>query len=96
MQEQRPVEATRLAEVDILGRSRLPQFGGACACLEPLLLAQCGLLVDQQTEPFGVFEGSGFGIGGEFSEPLGHAVEAKFAQAIQCWVVQQSRSPQWK
>jgi len=54
VQEQRPVEATRLAEVDILGRGRLPQFGGACACLEPLLLAQCGLLVDQQTEPFSV------------------------------------------
>jgi hypothetical protein len=39
MQEQRPVEAARLAEVDILDRGGLPQLGGACACLETPLLA---------------------------------------------------------
>jgi hypothetical protein len=87
VQEQRSVEATRLAEVDILDRGRLAQFGGACACLEPLLLTQRDLLIDQQTEPFGVFEGAAFRIGRQIAEPLCHAVEAKFAQAIQCWVV---------
>ena len=96
MQEQRPVETPWLAEVDILGRGGLPQLGGPRACLEPLLLAERDLLVDQQTEPFGVFEGAAFGIGREIAEPLCHAVKAQFAQAIQCWVVQQSRSPQWK
>jgi hypothetical protein len=65
MQEQCPVETPRLAEVDVLGRGGLPQLGGPCACLEPLLLAQRNLLVDQQTEPFGVFEGAAFGIGRE-------------------------------
>jgi hypothetical protein len=60
------------------------------------LLTQRGLLVDQQTEPFRVFEGAAFRIGREVTEPLCHAVEAKFAQAIQCWVVQQDLSPQWK
>jgi hypothetical protein len=37
--EQRPVEATRLAEVDILDRGRLPRFCNACACFKPRLLA---------------------------------------------------------
>lgn len=76
VQEQRSVEATRLTEVDILGRGGLPQFGGACACLEPLLLAQRDLLADQQTEPFGVFEGAAFGIGREIAEPLCHVLAA--------------------
>jgi len=83
-------------EVDIFDRGSLPQFGGACACLEALLLTQRDLLVDQQAEPFGVFEGAAFWIGREIAEPLCHAVKAKFAQAIQCWVVQQRCSPQWK
>jgi hypothetical protein len=69
VQEQCPVKATGLVEVDILDRGRLPQFGGACACLEALLLTQRGFLVDQQTEPFGVFEGAAFGIGREIAEP---------------------------
>ncbi len=96
VQEQRPVEATRLAEVDIFDRGGLPKLGGSCACLEPLLLTQRDLLVDQQTEPFRVLEGMAFGIGREVAEPLCHAVEAKFVQAIQCWMVQQGVSPQWK
>ena len=96
MQEQRPVETPRLAEVDVLGCGGLPQLGGPRACLKPLLLAQRDLLVDQQTEPFGVVERAALGIGREIAEPLCHAVEAKFAQAIQCWMVQQGRSPQWK
>ena len=96
VQEERPVKATWLVEVDILGGGGLPQLGGACSCLEPLLRTQRDLLVDQQTEPFGVFEGAAFGIGGEIAEPFCHAVEAQFAQPIQCWMVQQCRSPQWK
>jgi hypothetical protein len=96
VQEQRPVEATRLAEVDILGGGGLPQLGGACACLEPLLLTQRDFLVDQQAEPFGVFEGAAFGVGRQIAEPLCHAVKAKFVQPVQCWMVQQCRSPQWK
>jgi hypothetical protein len=87
VEEKRPIEAAWLAEVDILGRGGLPEPGGSCACLEPLLLTQRDLLVDQQTEPFRVLEGMAFGIGREIAEPLCHAVEAKLAQAIQCWMV---------
>ena len=70
MQEQCPVETPWLAEVDVLSRGGLPQPGGPRACLEPLLPAERDLLVDQQTEPFGVFEGAAFGIGREIAEPI--------------------------
>ena len=84
--------------------SRRPQpwrlaaaWRSACVHSNRFLPAERDLLVDQQTEPFGVFEGAAFGIGrDDHAEPLCHAVKAQFAQAIQCWVVQQSRSPQWK
>src|SRR6202041_2846174 len=40
------------------------------ACLEPFLLTQRGLLVDQQTEPFRVLKSTAFGIGREIAEPF--------------------------
>jgi hypothetical protein len=51
------------------------------------LLTQRDLLINQQAEPFGVFEGTAFRIGREIAETLCHTVKAKFAQAIQCWMV---------
>jgi hypothetical protein len=61
-----------------------------------LLLSQRGLLLNQQTEPFGVFKGAALGIGRQVLEGAGHAVQAKLAQSIQCRVVQQGFAPQWK
>ena len=95
-QEQRPVEAARRAEVNVLDRGGVPQLGGARARLEALLLPQRGLAFDQQAEPFGVVKGAALGIGCQFLESFGHAVQAKLAQPIQCRVVQQGCSPQWK
>ena len=96
-QEQRSVEATGRAEVDVLDGGGVPQLGVARAGLEALLLAQRGFLFDQQAEPLAVFEGAAFGIGFQFLESFGHAVQAKLTQSIQCRMLQHGRySPQWK
>ena len=95
-QEQRSIEASRRAEVHILDRGRVSQLGGARTTFKALLLSQRGLLLDQQTEPFGVLKGAALGIGRQVQEGAGHSVQAKLAQSIQCRVVQQCFAPQWK
>ena len=95
-QEYRAIEAARGPIVDILHGGGVPQLGGSCAGLEALLLAQGGLMFDQQAEPLGMVEGVALGVGGEVTEALGHAFEAEFVQAVECGVMQQGLSPGWK
>jgi hypothetical protein len=57
----------------------MPQLGGPCPRLEPLLLSPGHLVLDQDTEPLEVIEGFGFGIVREVTQVLGHAFQAEFA-----------------
>jgi hypothetical protein len=96
-QEQRSVEAAGRAEVGVLDGGGVPQLGGARAGLEALLLPQRGFPFDQQAESLAVFKGAAFGIGFQFLESFGHAVQAKPTQSIQCRMLQHGRyCPQWK
>jgi hypothetical protein len=56
------------------------QLGGAGTRLEALLATQSGLALEQEREPFGMIEGAGIGMIGQFTEALSHAVEAEFVQ----------------
>ena len=53
-QKQRSVETPLRAEVNVLDGGSVPQFGGAGAGLEALLLPQRGFAFDQQAEPLGM------------------------------------------
>ena len=91
MQEQCPVETPWLAEVDVLSRGGLPQPGGRVRAPRTAFSPAWNVTSwsTSRPEPFGVFEGAAFGIGREIAEPFAMHVKAQFAQAIQCWVVQQ-------
>ncbi len=95
-QEQGSVETALCAQINILDRGGLAQLGGAGARREPLLLAQRGFLLDQQAKPFSVIERPTFGVRRQVAKSLRHPLQAKLVQAIQCRVVEQCRSPQWK
>ena len=95
-QEHGTIEAAGRLVVDVFDRGGVPQFGGPRAGLEAPLLSQRGLLVDQQTQPFGVVKALALGVGRQIAEALGHALEAKLVQTVECRVVQQGLSPQWK
>src|SRR4051794_4457495 len=43
-----------------------------------------------------MLESAALGVGRQVAKTLGHAVQAKLAQTVQCWVIQQGGSPQWK
>ena len=73
----------------------MAQLGGPCACLEPLLLSQCHLVLEQDAEPFHVVESLAFGVGRQFAQALGHAVQTELAQSVDRGMLQQRRSPQW-
>jgi RsiW-degrading membrane proteinase PrsW (M82 family) len=60
-------------------------------------LPQRSFPFDQQAEPLAVFKGAALGIGFQFLESFGHALQAKLTQQIQCRMLQHGRySPQWK
>jgi hypothetical protein len=61
-----------------------------------VLLAQRGFLLDQQAKPLSVIKRPAFGVRRQVAKSLRHSFQAKLVQAIQCRVVEQSRSPQWK
>jgi hypothetical protein len=93
-QDHRPVQPPGRLVVDVLHRRGLSQFGGSRSRLEALLLAQGGLLFQQQAELFGVLQLAAFGIGHEVTEPLGPSFKAEFAQPVEYRLMQQWLSPQ--
>lgn len=82
LQEQRAIEPARRSLVDILDGCQVAQFGGAGSRLEPLLLSQCHLVLEQNAKPFHMVESFAFRIGCEIAQALGHAVEAELAQPV--------------
>src|SRR3954469_1014231 len=59
--EQRPVEAARGAQVDVLNAGIVPQRGELQPCCQAPALALGGLAVDQQAEPLLKAEGGDVG-----------------------------------
>ena len=57
------IEAAGGAIIDIFDGGCLAQAGDAGARLEAFLASQRGLVLEQQGEPLGMFEGACFGIG---------------------------------
>ena len=53
-------------------------------------------MLEQQRQPFGVFQAGGFGLGGELGEAFGHAVEAKGVQQIDGGMGKHVVILQWK
>ena len=82
LEEERAIEAADGAVIDVFDAGGLAQLGGAGAALELLLPAQGGFMFEQQRQPFGVGEIGGLGLGAEFLEALGHAVEAQGVEQV--------------
>ena len=66
------------------------------ARLEPLLLSQRELVLEDQAEPLGVVEGARLGVALKVLEALGHAVQAKRVQLLEGRVGQHDHLRQWK
>ena len=77
--EQRAVETTRRAIVDIFDRGLLAQPGIAQPGLEPAILTVREFAVEQQPEPFGVIEFAAAWVGGQFLIGARHSGEAELA-----------------
>ena len=94
LQKQHAVETACCPVIDILHRGEMTQLGGPGTRLEAFLLAQCHLVLEQNTEPLHVVESLAFRVGCQIAQALGHAVQAELAQSINRGMLQQRRSPQ--
>ncbi len=96
--EQSPIEAAGTPVIDILDCSVMAQPGMAQPCAQPLVTSDGDLAVEQKTEPFGVTEAGGFGIGVQLGERAGHACKTELVDLIEGRMVQHEASPchQWK
>ena len=96
-EEQASIEAARGSEVDILDGGVVAQPGGAGSGLEALLAPQRLFAVEEQAEPFAVFEAARLRLSHEVLEGLGHAGEAEFDEKIDSRMRQHgSVLAQWK
>jgi len=87
--EERAVEPTCGAVVDVFDRGLVAQTGIAETRFEAAILPVGRLMVEEQPEPFGLGKLGRFGIGGEADEGPGHAVQAELVKLIECRVGQQ-------
>lgn len=83
LNEQRAIEATRGAVVDVLDACLLAQLRVAQAGRKPLVVAQRGFTFEQQREPFGVAEACGLPGCFDVGEGLGHPVEAEGVEVVE-------------
>lgn len=83
LREQRAIEATRAAVVDVFDARLLAQLRVAQAGGEPFVVAQRGFTFEQQREPFSVTEACGLAGSFDVSEGLGHPVEAEGVEVIE-------------
>jgi hypothetical protein len=87
--EEGAVEAARRPVIDVLDRCLVTQAGEAQPGLEPAVLAFGHLAIEQQTEPFGMAELTGMGIGIELSEGARHAGQPEPVQLVKGGMRQQ-------
>src|SRR5260370_15624159 len=79
--------------VDVLDACRLRKPRRASAGLKGLRPPQRHLMLKQQAEPLGVFEGACLGVGPDLFVALGHAVQAKCVKKFERWVGEHEGSP---
>jgi hypothetical protein len=97
LEEERAVEASLGAEVDVLDLRVMTQPGGAGTSLKALLAPHRCFLLEQDGEPFAMIEGAGFRLGSEILEGFGHAVQAEVAHHVEGGMGQHDLFfPQWK
>ena len=86
--EEGAIETARGTIVDILDCCLMAKPGIAQAKAQPPVTSVAGLLVEQQGEPFGMAQCSGFGGCFDLAEGFGHAVEAEFMHQLERWMGQ--------
>jgi hypothetical protein len=97
LEEEATIEAADGTVVDVLDAGGVTELGGSRPGLEPLLLAQGLLLLEEQGQPLGMFEASRFGVAFKILEALGHAVKAEAVQQIEGGMSEHGGSVlQWK
>ena len=53
---------------------KMTELGGPGACLEPFLLPQGHLVLEEDAKPFHMLESLAFGVGGQIAQAFSHAV----------------------
>src|ERR1700737_4190624 len=87
--EQRAIEAARGAIIDVLDRSLMTQSGIAQTREQAPVTSIADLLIEQQSEPFGMGQRGGFSGCFDLTEGLGHAVESELMKEIEGWMGEQ-------
>ena len=80
--EERTIETTGGAIVDVLDGGGLTELGTGQAAREAAVVAGSDLAIDEEAEPIGVRHPGRLGIVLQFDEGIGHGGEAECAQAI--------------
>ena len=93
LQERGAVEPALRVIVDVLDAGGMTKPRRAGAGLEALLAAQRHLVVEQQAEPLGVFEGACLGVGIDLLVALGHAVQAECVEEVESRMGEHVGSP---
>jgi hypothetical protein len=87
--EQGTIKTARIAIVDILDAGLLAQFGDAQPRREALILSPRCFAIKQESEPFVMAKTVGLTAGRNFSEGLGHTMQAKDMELIEGWMFEQ-------
>jgi hypothetical protein len=92
--EQAAVEPAGSAVIYIFWCGLMAQLGVAQARTKPLILPIDELSIQEQGEPVGMAQAAGGGVIDHGAERLGHAVQTKGVELIQCGMVEHRYSPQ--
>ena len=95
LHEQRPVEPTAAAVIDILRRRLVTQLGKPQPGGQLAVVAEAPLPVEQQRQPLGMGQALGLGIGGKLGERLCHAGEPHGVEPVEGWMLQHDVLLQW-
>jgi hypothetical protein len=74
----------------------MAQPGEPGSVFEPLLMSQSDLVLEHETKPLGMLEGSGLGVGFKVFEAFCGTVQAEFMQDVEGRMVQHVHLHQWK
>jgi len=95
LHEQRPIQATLAAIIDILWHSVMTKLGKPQASGKLSIVTGTPFSLEQKSEPFGMGELLALTVGEELVEGFGHAGQAHIVQFIKCRMRKHRTSPQW-
>src|SRR5215831_3199458 len=84
--EERAIEPSRSAVVDVLDGGGLTQLGGGQAVRETAVVAKRNFAIDEQAEPVGMRHLGGLRIVLQFDEGVGHGGKTEGAQTFDGWM----------